>query len=350
MRLNDELVTEPLTIGEFARRSGLTISALRFYDECGLLLPHRVDDVTGYRSYLAEQLPMAQLVRGLRALGMPIAEVRRALGSSPEEQRAAVASRLKAETSRLEELRSTAEEVNRQITERENQMKMVVRSDVLKRAIKAAAPMVSSDPERALLGGILVEARNGSLRAVATDGYRLSVREVPAMSGHAAAFRGAVSTPELLDWAATLEEGCEVGLEIVGDQLVADGQSARTFSLIDGTYPDYEVILSVREEWFPAIMRADEFQDAVEESPEDPVHLLFSSSGVTVEGRNAAVDARYEGPDLEIAFDRGFLRDVLSVTMGPDIAIEVTDSASAAYFRSAEDATSVALLMPVRIR
>ncbi|MCX4639442.1 MerR family DNA-binding transcriptional regulator [Streptomyces platensis] len=40
-----------LTIGVFARRVGLAPSALRFYDDCGLLRPARVDAVTGYRRY-----------------------------------------------------------------------------------------------------------------------------------------------------------------------------------------------------------------------------------------------------------------------------------------------------------
>ncbi|MFG2826586.1 MerR family DNA-binding transcriptional regulator [Streptomyces sp. NPDC048434] len=40
---------ELLTIGTFARRVGLAPSALRFYDDCGVLRPARVDAVTGYR-------------------------------------------------------------------------------------------------------------------------------------------------------------------------------------------------------------------------------------------------------------------------------------------------------------
>ncbi|HEY9354348.1 MAG TPA: MerR family DNA-binding transcriptional regulator, partial [Nocardioides sp.] len=43
---------EPLlTIGAFARAVGLTASALRHYDECGLLVPAEVDSGTGYRYY-----------------------------------------------------------------------------------------------------------------------------------------------------------------------------------------------------------------------------------------------------------------------------------------------------------
>ena len=279
---------------------------------------------------------------------MPIAEVRRALASTPSEQRDAVAARVQAEEVRLDGVRATAEELTRQISEMEKVMKMTVRGDALKRAVRAAAPMASSSPERPLLQGVLIEARDGSLRAVATDGYRMSVREVPAIAGHDAAFRGAVIASDLSEWVDGLDDSGEVAVEVDGAHLATHGQDRRDFPLIDGTYPDYEVILALREEWYPAIVRAEEFQDAIEDSPDDPVQLSFAGPRVLVQGVDQPVAAQYQGPDIELALDRDYLRGVLSVTAGADLAIEVTDPSSAVYFRSAEDATAVTLLMPVR--
>jgi DNA-binding transcriptional MerR regulator len=53
---------EELSIGEFARRSRLSVKALRLYDERGVLVPARVDEASGYRYYDAAQLEAAQLV------------------------------------------------------------------------------------------------------------------------------------------------------------------------------------------------------------------------------------------------------------------------------------------------
>lgn len=64
-----------LTIGMFAKASGLSPKALRLYDELGLLPPARVDPVTGYRRYAPEQLDRARLVAWLRRLGMPLARI-----------------------------------------------------------------------------------------------------------------------------------------------------------------------------------------------------------------------------------------------------------------------------------
>lgn len=63
-----------LTIGELARASGLSISALRFYDRQGVLTPTTVDPSSGYRWYAPEQVDDAQLLAALRRVGLPVAE------------------------------------------------------------------------------------------------------------------------------------------------------------------------------------------------------------------------------------------------------------------------------------
>ncbi|OZM77630.1 MerR family transcriptional regulator [Pseudonocardia sp. MH-G8] len=64
-----------LTIGAFARASGLTPKALRLYDDLGLLAPAMVDPQTGYRHYRRDQLDQARLVAWLRRIGMPLARI-----------------------------------------------------------------------------------------------------------------------------------------------------------------------------------------------------------------------------------------------------------------------------------
>jgi DNA-binding transcriptional MerR regulator len=73
---------ELLTIGQLARRSGLTAKALRYYDRIGLLAPAAVDQVTGVRHYKAGQVPPATLIARLRAVDLPLDDVRRCLGQA----------------------------------------------------------------------------------------------------------------------------------------------------------------------------------------------------------------------------------------------------------------------------
>jgi DNA-binding transcriptional MerR regulator len=64
-----------VSIGEFARLSGLSPRALRLYDEVGLLRPARVDPHSGYRWYAADQVDRARLIVSLRHLGVPLARI-----------------------------------------------------------------------------------------------------------------------------------------------------------------------------------------------------------------------------------------------------------------------------------
>ena len=74
--MSDMLGTdELLSIGRFSRLSGLTVKALRHYDEIGLLRPARVDDATGYRYYSLAQARDAEAIRRLRSLDVPLDEV-----------------------------------------------------------------------------------------------------------------------------------------------------------------------------------------------------------------------------------------------------------------------------------
>jgi DNA-binding transcriptional MerR regulator len=68
-------MSELMTIGRFARITGLTVKALRHYDEVGLLRPAAVDSETGYRSYSSEQVRRAERIRTLRRLELPIDDV-----------------------------------------------------------------------------------------------------------------------------------------------------------------------------------------------------------------------------------------------------------------------------------
>jgi len=66
---------ELLPIGRFARVTGLTVRALRHYHELGLLEPAHIDPESGYRLYTLDQADDAELIRRLRELGLPLAEI-----------------------------------------------------------------------------------------------------------------------------------------------------------------------------------------------------------------------------------------------------------------------------------
>lgn len=75
-----------LSIGAFALLGGLSINALRHYDDVGLLEPALVDPATGYRRYQPAQIRQARLICALRAIDLPVDAVREIL-ADPEARR-----------------------------------------------------------------------------------------------------------------------------------------------------------------------------------------------------------------------------------------------------------------------
>jgi DNA-binding transcriptional MerR regulator len=76
-----------ITIGDFSRMTHLSVKALRHYHDVGLLEPADVDRDSGYRLYDPGQVPVAQVIRRFRDLGMPVEEIRSMLNAPGTEER-----------------------------------------------------------------------------------------------------------------------------------------------------------------------------------------------------------------------------------------------------------------------
>lgn len=73
-----------MSIGSFSFRTGLSIPALRHYDEIGLLPPTSVDPSTGYRRYHPDQIRTARLICGMRRIELPIDQIRDVIHAEDE--------------------------------------------------------------------------------------------------------------------------------------------------------------------------------------------------------------------------------------------------------------------------
>ena len=161
-------------IGEFARIAGVNPKTLRFYEACGILRPVRIDARTRYRFYAAHQLQDLALIRGLRAAGVSLAQIRRVIGAKAcDEQRREVLLRL--QENLKASLRQTTESLQwvgalLDASRRKRQQTPIVmksRPALLVAGIRSEvrdyAEIDSLEAE--LLGGVPAHAR-GSFRAV----------------------------------------------------------------------------------------------------------------------------------------------------------------------------------------
>jgi DNA-binding transcriptional MerR regulator len=68
-----------ISIGQFSLLTRLTVRALRLYDKLGILVPAHVDPDSGYRYYTVDQAQAAARIGALRAIDLPLDEVRHVL-------------------------------------------------------------------------------------------------------------------------------------------------------------------------------------------------------------------------------------------------------------------------------
>ncbi|HYF62503.1 MAG TPA: MerR family transcriptional regulator [Herpetosiphonaceae bacterium] len=126
-----------LAIGSFAKATQLSIKALRLYDQLGLLKPSHIDPDSGYRYYGNDQLHRARLIRMLRQMELPLAEIRRVLGE-PDEAWATLQAHVRA----LEDLAAQARRMIRDVMSHIHEEEPTMANEVQVREVPAR-PIIS---------------------------------------------------------------------------------------------------------------------------------------------------------------------------------------------------------------
>ncbi|MFF5079863.1 MerR family transcriptional regulator [Actinoplanes sp. NPDC000266] len=171
------------SIGEVARASGLSVSALRFYDGAGVLVPAGVDAVTGYRRYADEQVRAARLIAGLRRAGMPVAEIAQAVRELQDPS--SVRRRIDHHRRRLEDGLADAKRELLRIhalldLEEHLMTRLTLPGAALAATIDAVRFAAGADPSLPMLGSVLFDVAGDQLTLVATDRFRMAVAGVAA--------------------------------------------------------------------------------------------------------------------------------------------------------------------------
>lgn len=339
-----------LGIGELARASGLPVSALRFYDGAGVLVPAAVDARTGYRRYRPDQVRSARLVARLRRVGMPLDAVRALLaGCDPGPVLDAHLARLEGG---LADARRELSAVRSLLDRTENPMELTLDARALGAAIDAVRYAVGRDPGHPALHGVLLEPDGTALHAVATDRYRLATAAA-VLAVPADGTGGRVLLPVgLVDAARELlrRSGGTATVTVAGDavEIAAGGQVLRGTAAPAGDYPDWrrfapaparhEVTLDV-----PAFRAAVQAGPSVPKVREDGVAyrtvvlVLGPDGGLTVGGA---------GDGVRVGVNRDFLLDALP---GSGQLVLGLDGPIAPLAIRPPGGTDWSLLMPVNL-
>ena len=238
--------------------------------------------------------------------------------------------------------------------------RVAVKASELAEGISQVARAASRDEARPILTGVLLEISREGLTLVATDSYRLAVRELTATSGgEAKALVPERALSEVARAAATDEKG-EAELFVEHSQVAfRAGTLTLTSRLIEGEFPNYRQLLPDRYENRLVASRS-QLIDAVRRvgllaRESSPVKLEFNALGVRLSssspdlgGAVESVEATFEGEDLTAAFNPAYLVDGLNAAVGERVRLEVRDGLKPAVIRGDGEAF-VYLAMPVRL-
>lgn len=231
----------------------------------------------------------------------------------------------------------------------------------LRQVVRAA----SSDDARPLLTGVLLTADEGSARFVATDSYRLAMRDLKGtepLSGVEDVLVPARALAELQRLLAADGDGEEVGVAVGTHDITFVRSRVRiTTRLLEGTYPDYRQLIPAhypnrlhvgKESLLGALRRVR----LLVRDNTTPVRLAMRPGGVDltvvsqeVGDASEVVDGDFFGEELVIAFNPSYMIDGVEAVLDDEVVIETAEPSRPATVRGADREDFRYLLMPVRV-
>ena len=228
-------------------------------------------------------------------------------------------------------------------------------------ALHQVVSAASADDARPILTGVLMAAEEGGLRLVATDSYRLAVRDLPGTTVLREGQSVLVPSRALKELERLLGDAEEITLRLGEREATFEVGGIRlTTRLIEGEFPNYRGLIPAshpnrltvgREVLLDAVRRVRLM--ARESTPVrmvmKPESLELLAVTQDVGQAHEELDASFDGTELTVAFNPEFLIQGAEVTSGDEITLETIDALKPALLRSPDSPDFLYLLMPVRV-
>jgi DNA polymerase-3 subunit beta len=236
-------------------------------------------------------------------------------------------------------------------------------ADELATALRQVVRAASSDNMRPILTGVLMAAEGDGLRLVATDSYRLAVRDLPGTSVLREGQTVLVPSRSFGELQRLLSGGGEVTVGLAEREVTFEtGDSRLITRLLEGDFPNYRQLIPSshpnrltigREPFLDAIRRV---RLLAKEAQAATIRLQLKADGLELTATTQDIgqahedlDAKYEGSEMTIAFNPDFLLEGIEAVDGDEVSLETVDALKPAVVRSVESQDYLYLLMPVRV-
>ncbi|MGH8581397.1 MAG: DNA polymerase III subunit beta [Gammaproteobacteria bacterium] len=215
---------------------------------------------------------------------------------------------------------------------------------------------------RYYLNGMLLELAPNRLRAVATDGHRLALRDLPLAHAVREPLQFIIPRKTVTELQRVLElADADIHLELGNKQCKFEMYGKILISkLIDGRYPDYDrvipkgcdkLVIAEREPLRQGLARSavlcsERFKVVRVFLERDKLRAIAINADR--EEAEEEVDIRYAGPPLEIAFNVSYLMDALSVIKTDQVRLEIKDASSSCLVKPEGREDYLEVIMPMR--
>jgi DNA polymerase-3 subunit beta len=225
------------------------------------------------------------------------------------------------------------------------------------------ARSASKDETRPILTGILVSASGDELRMVATDSYRLSVKETKLEAPLEGGFEANVPARALEELGRVVQHvGAEtIRIGVRSNQVVFQaGGDALSSRLIDGQFPNYRQLLPEAYE-HELHLPGDELSGVVRRvslmaQKNAPLRLSFNEGQLTVSAQTPDIGEASEplpvpftGEPFEIGFNPDFLRDGLESVESGDVVLKLISPLRPGLIEAGDGSGFLYLIMPIRL-
>lgn len=236
---------------------------------------------------------------------------------------------------------------------------VTIDGDLLASAVAQVTVAASTDAARPILTGVLVENGDEGMRLVATDSYRLAVRDLPDVRIDKG---GLIPARGLRELSRTVGS-TQVQIAIHDREAVFGSErGSLSLRLIEGTFPNYRQLLPDsypnrltvdKERLLEALGRA-----SLVAEDHIPIRLKMSEGGVEltvsrqdVGGETEFIEGSFTGEaeEVDIAFNPRYLTDGVTAMEGDEVSVDVIDGLKPSVMRATGKGEFLYLLMPVRV-
>ncbi|TNF08889.1 MAG: DNA polymerase III subunit beta [Gammaproteobacteria bacterium] len=233
---------------------------------------------------------------------------------------------------------------------------------LFKQLLDSTAFAMAQQDVRYYLNGMLLEVGGGRLRAVATDGHRLAMKDAPLPGVDQAPSQAIVPRKAVIELSRLMGGEGEVTAVLGNNHIrVTTPECCFTSKLVDGAYPDYERVLPKggdkpltgnREDLRHAFSRtsilSNEKYRGVRLILDDGI-LTMTANNPEQEEAQEEVVVNYNSGELEVGFNVSYIIDVLNVLRGQDVQFILSDANSSALMLDPKDESAAYVVMPMRL-